>query len=242
MFLVEGLRPIGELLASSFTTELILYSPGGLTSPYGNELLDKARTAGVTTLSTSEEILDDLSGKQSAAGMIAVARKMTRTFAGLLPDPAGWSVALVAPQDPGNLGTILRTMDAFRAGSLFLLDGGADPWQPGAVRASMGALFNHAIVEGTFGDFAAWAVGEKVPLFGTSAHASEDIHHLAAAPTPAVLLFGPEREGLTPAQQAVCAEVLRIPIHGRGTSLNLAVAAGVALYLASLGDSAAGGP
>ena len=228
LFIVEGLRHTGELLASDFTTEFILYAPESLTSEYGEGLLDAARRAGVPVHSTTAEILDTLSEKKSAAGILAVARRSNLAFTDLAP--GGWTVALVAPHDPGNIGTILRTMDAFRARALLLLDGGADPWQPGTIRASMGAIFNHPVVESAFTDFTAWTAAYGVPIYGTSAHASANIRELAAAPTPAVLLFGSEREGLTPEQQAVCTQVLHIPIHGRGTSLNLAVAAGIALY------------
>ncbi len=230
LFLVEGLRHIGELLESDLATEFILYAPETLDSEYGTGLLKTARSAGIPVYATSADILDDLSEKASAAAMIAAARRPEWTLAGLQTAPPGWSVALAAPRDPGNIGAILRSMDAFRAGVLFLLGGGADPWQPGAVRASMGAIFTHPVVEASFADFTNWASGLGVPLYGTSAHAGEDIRLLCAAPTPAVLLFGSEREGLTLEQQAACAQVFRIPIHGRGTSLNLAVAAGIALY------------
>jgi TrmH family RNA methyltransferase len=233
LFLVEGLRHIGELLESGFATEFILYAPENLDSEYGAGLLRTARGAGIPVYATSADILDGLSEKASGATLIAAARRPEWTLAGLKTAPPGWSVALAAPRDPGNIGTIVRSMDAFQAGVLFLLDGGADPWQPAAVRASMGALFTHPAVEASFADFTDWASGLGVPLYGTSAHASEDIRLLSAAPTPAVLLFGSEREGLTPEQQASCAQVFRIPIHGRGTSLNLAVAAGIALYMAA---------
>lgn len=230
LFMVEGLRHIGELLASDFTAELILYAPDGLTSEYGAGLLDQARRAGITLLSTTEALLDDLSDKNSASGMIAVARQTAGTFDRHRAAPGGWSIALVTPQDPGNLGTILRTMDAFQAADLLLLDGGADPWQPTTVRASMGAIFTHPVVEGSFAEFTAWASANGRPIYGTSAHAAEDVHTLGDAPTPAVLLFGSERDGLTTEQQAACTQVVRIPIHGRGTSLNIAVAAGIALF------------
>jgi RNA methyltransferase, TrmH family len=94
----------------------------------------------------------------------------------------------------------------------------------------MGALFTHPVVAGSFAEFAAWAASHGLPVYGTSAHAEADIRTLPTAPTPGVLLFGSERDGLTAEQQAACRAVYRIPIHGRGTSLNLAVAAGIALY------------
>ncbi|HUF37594.1 MAG TPA: RNA methyltransferase [Anaerolineales bacterium] len=230
LFLVEGLRHIGELLASDFATEFILCAPEGLTGEYGQSLLETARQAGIPVYSAPVELLDGLSDKRSSAAMLAVARQTALIFDSQAPPVAGWSVALAAPRDPGNIGTILRTMDAFRAGNLYLLDGGADPWQPAAVRAAMGALFTHPVVEGSFAEFAAWAAAHDLPVYGTSAQAEADIRTLPAATNPAVLLFGSERAGLTPEQQAACRAVYRIPIHGRGTSLNLAVAAGIVLY------------
>jgi TrmH family RNA methyltransferase len=158
-----------------------------------------------------------------------VVRRPNPQLADLHPARHNWLAALANPQDPGNLGTILRTLDAVGAGGLILLDGGADPTHPNAVRASLGALFWIPVVSATFADFLSWARGAGYQLCGTSEQGTTD-YRAAAYRRPVVLLLGSEREGLTPAQEAACDLLVRLPMAGRVTSLNLAVAAGVLLY------------
>jgi TrmH family RNA methyltransferase len=139
------------------------------------------------------------------------------------------AVALVSPQDPGNVGTILRSMDAVGTDTLFLLDGGVELYHPTVVRASMGTLFWKPIIQTTFESFREWARAGNLQLIGTSAKASDDYQSLAPQ-TPWVLVLGNEQKGLSPEQSAACDVTISLPMRGRVSSLNLAVAAGVLLY------------
>jgi TrmH family RNA methyltransferase len=127
------------------------------------------------------------------------------------------------------VGTILRSIDAAGAGALLLLEDSVDAFHPSAVRASMGACFWYPVVHAVFEEFSVWANLNSYRIYGTSAHANQEYNQVEYR-RPCVLLMGSEREGLSPAQRAVCQEIVRIPMSGRGTSLNLAVAAGVLLY------------
>ena len=105
-----------------------------------------------------------------------------------------------------------------------------DPYHPSAVRASMGALFWYPLVSASFSRFASWASEHSYHIYGTSAHASLDYRQVQSYPRPRILLMGSEREGLSPAQTAICEQAIRLPMRGRATSLNLGVATGVFLY------------
>jgi TrmH family RNA methyltransferase len=98
------------------------------------------------------------------------------------------------------------------------------------VRASMGAIFWYPLVTTTFTDFVFWARTQGYHIVGTSAHASMDYQAVDDFKLPLILLMGSEREGLTPVQSSVCEVLLRMPMKGRVTSLNLSVATGVMLY------------
>ena len=82
----------------------------------------------------------------------------------------------------------------------------------------------------SFSEFAAWAKQNAYHVYGTSAHGATGYQQVETYQRPAILLLGSEREGLTPEQQAVCEWMVKLPMKGRATSLNLAVAAGVMLY------------
>jgi TrmH family RNA methyltransferase len=138
-------------------------------------------------------------------------------------------VALSNVANPGNLGTIIRTCDAVGIEGIILLDRSTDPYDPTALRASMGAHFSIKLVKAGFQELVAWKQTNRLALIGTSDGAELD-YHLARYPQKFVLLMGSEREGLTSNQMEQCDLMVRIPMLGRSDSLNLAVATGVILY------------
>ena len=230
LFLVEGIRHIGEAIEAKAQIELLCYAPDLLTSAFAKELLEQQQAKGTLCLALEDEVFASLAEKENPQGLLAVVRKQSWMLGQLSPENFPWGVALVSPQDPGNVGTILRTLDAVGASGLLLLESSADPYHPSAVRASMGALFWHPVVQTSFIDFIYWARGQSYTLYGTSAHGSTEFRSIERYHTPCVLLMGSEREGLSPEQAQQCDLLLRLSMHGKVTSLNLAVAAGVMLY------------
>ncbi len=230
LFVVEGIHPIGAAVEAGALIEYLLYSPDLLTSEFAKSLVARAAEKGVRVFTTTPEIFASLADKENPQGLLAVVRQFPHPLDSLNPENFAWGVALVSPQDPGNLGTILRTIDAVGASGLLLLDHAADPYHPTAVRASMGALFWKPIVQSSFADFAAWAKSHGYHVYGSSARGDTPYADAALYRRPAILLLGSEREGLTPEQTQLCEVILRLPIEGHATSLNLAVAAGVLLY------------
>ena len=234
LILVEGIFHVGEAAAAARADKLALqaiyYAPDLLRSEFALELVREQSAHGTPCYPLTVDVFASVAEKDNPQGILAVVRPRHYSLDELGPQDFPWGVALVAPQDPGNLGSILRCIDAVGASGLLLLDGGADPYHPAAVRASMGALFWHPLVRTSFKAFAVWAREGGYTIYGTSAHAALDYRQVRAYPRPLILLLGSEREGLTPEQAAECQVMLRLPMTGRVTSLNLAVAAGVMLY------------
>lgn len=229
-FLVEGIHLVGAALESSVHIESLFYAPGLLKSQYAQDLVEKARSDGVPCHPTTPDVFTSLAAKEHPQGIIAVVRQLGGQLPDLNPDKFTWGVACVMPQDPGNVGAILRSIDAVGASGLLLLDGGVDAFHPTAVRASMGAIFRYPVVSASFTEFAAWAEQFGYKIIGTSAHGSLDFRAIKSYTQPLVLLLGDERQGLTTEQAAICDPLVRLPMHGHSTSLNLAVAAGIMLY------------
>ena len=234
LVLVEGLHPVGEAVAAAQAGKLVLesifYAPELLKSDFGLALVRGQSAAGLPCHPVTQQVFESIADKENPQGILAVARPKPYNLDSLGPQDFSWGVALVAPQDPGNVGTILRTIDAVGASGLLLLDSSVDAYHPSAVRASMGALFWYPLVRASFDEFTRWAVQGGYTIYGTSARAATDYREFKAYQRPSILLLGSERQGLSEEQAAVCHHMLRLPMHGRGTSLNLAVAAGVMLY------------
>lgn len=230
LFIVEGIRHVGEAVESHADLQSIFYAPGLLRSDYANSLIKRIWDQDIPCYPTTDDVFLSLAEKQNPQGILAIVHQPEITLDELNPDVFRWGVAIVKPQDPGNIGTILRTIDAVGANGLILLDNGADPFHPSAVRASMGTIFWHTVVQTTFQLFSQWVNKHNYHVYGTSAHGNVDYRDLSHFDFPRILLMGSEREGLSSEQASICEQLIRLPMLGKATSLNLAVATGIMLY------------
>ncbi|MEJ5224888.1 MAG: RNA methyltransferase [Anaerolineales bacterium] len=230
LFLVEGILHVGEAAEAGWEIETLLYAPERLSSAFARQLVEDLTARGVRCQPVAVEAFESIAEKDNPQGVAAIVRQRVWRFEDVLARGLRLAAACVSPQDPGNVGTILRTLDAVGADALFLLDGGVDPFHPSVVRASMGALFWKPVVQTSFDAFVQWAHAQGMRLIGTSARGSVDYRAFHPGNVPLVLVLGSEQKGLTPAQLDACDALVRLPMRGRGTSLNLAVAAGILLY------------
>jgi RNA methyltransferase, TrmH family len=236
LILVEGIHPVGEALAAadarSDHTSLhsLYYATELLNSDYAWELIQEQERRGKPCYNVSGEVFASIAEKENPQGLLAVVRQRETRLAELGASNFPWGVALLAPQDPGNIGSIMRTVDAVGAAGMILLESSADPYHPSAVRASMGSLFWHALARASLAEFKVWVQTHQVHVYGTSARGSLEYRSVGAYQLPLILLMGSEREGLSPEALELCTHLIRLPMQGRVTSLNLAVASGVMLY------------
>jgi RNA methyltransferase, TrmH family len=194
----------------------------GLFVAEGEDLVDAAAAAGWEPrfvlragVDVEPELLDGVSALGSGTRVIGVYEERWAE-----PGGAALSVWLHAVEDPGNVGTIIRSAHALADGPVILGPGCADPFSPKAVRASMGSLFARPPARADLSELA----GRPIPL---SAHAARPLTEASFEP-PVVLCLGAEREGLPPELEG---EAVRIDV--RAESLNVAVAAGIALHEAA---------
>jgi TrmH family RNA methyltransferase len=227
LFLVEGIHHVGEAVDAGWEMEAILYAPELLTSNFARDLISRL---GTKSQPVSAQVMESLAHKENPQGILALVQQKQTQLENVHMMRCG--VALVAPQDPGNVGTILRTMDAVGADVLFVLNGGVELYHPTVVRSSMGTLFWKPIVQASFDEFLHWSHNSRpggVQLIGTSAHG--DVGYQTLVPiNPWILVLGNEQKGLSPDQTNACDVAVSLPMKGRVSSLNLAVAAGVLLY------------
>lgn len=239
-FIVEGIHHVGEAIEAmqagkGISVHSVYYAPELLKGDFAGKLINITDTLGIACFPMSDYVFISVAEKENPQGILAVVERKVYLLSSLNPHNFNWGVALVAAQDAGNIGTIMRTIDAVNADGLILLDGGADPFHSHAVRASMGTLFWRPVVEATFDEFREWVMQYGYHVVGTSAHARQDYREGTPYPQPAILLMGSEQKGLTQEQSSLCEKMVSIPMKGRASSLNLAVATGVMLY-AMLGE------
>ena len=138
-------------------------------------------------------------------------------------------LALETVQDPGNVGTVLRTADAFGIDLVVLLDGCADLYAPKTVRAAMGAVFRQPAISMDRERFVSFCHAQGLPLYGAALSGrAQDIRDLALS--HAAVVIGSEGQGLSRAMLDACDGELIIPMPGKAESLNAAVAASVIMW------------
>ncbi|MEJ5202992.1 MAG: RNA methyltransferase [Anaerolineales bacterium] len=225
----EGLRIVAEAIHLGAELEMLLVAPELLVSEFGLGLVQEAHKRGLPVIEVSESVFKSIALKEGPQGLAAVVRQRWHLLESISGEKEALWVALSEVADPGNLGTILRTADAVGAKGIILLDDTTDPYDPTAIRASMGAVFSQMLVRCSFQAFAVWKAKNGFSLVGTSDKA-EKAYRQVKYPERLILLMGSERHGLTEEQWRLCDVVVRIPMIGRSDSLNLAVATGIVLY------------
>lgn len=228
-FYIEGIRIVLEALDVPERVKTLLFAPELMQSQMAEEAIQKAGADGVNILEVSQSAFESFSLKEGPMGLAAVVAQKWELLENIQPAKMGLWVGLDSVADPGNLGTIMRTMDAVGAKGILLIDHCTDPYDPSAIRASMGAVFSLRFIKTTPDDFLRWTKSAEIQTFGTSDAAKTDYLSLQY-PENMILLMGSERQGLQKSLMDACNNRVSIPMAGKSDSLNLAVATGVMLY------------
>lgn len=235
LFVAEGTSILITAREMGYLPQTLVYRTGSVESGPARGLLDGALKAGVTCLEVSGAVLEKLSGKDNPQTMLAVYEQRWAAP----PDPAKsgardvW-IVLEEVRDPGNLGTIVRTADAFGASGVILGGSCADPYSREAIRATMGSIFAVPIAkmttEALLGLAGQWTTGKgKGDVVGTHLDGREDVR-TADYRRPTLIVMGSEGPGLSPALTRACTRLVKIPMAGSLDSLNLAIATAITLF------------
>jgi RNA methyltransferase, TrmH family len=218
-FLAEGAQAVREALAAGAVLEL--FATAEAVDRYPSLTSDASEISAKDAAALSETV--------TPQGLVAVCSLDQPSLAELAARSPRLLVVLVDANDPGKLGTIIRTADAAGADAV-VLDGGTDPYNGKAVRASAGSLFHLPVIESSASDVLALPGITALATSGTGLHSVDELADNGTLAKPSAWLFGSEAHGLPASIMDGADHVVRIPIYGRAESLNLAAAAAVCLY------------
>ncbi len=256
-FVVRGVQPVWQAVEAGADIEVLIVAPELLRDPAAAMVAER-EARGVRVARLSGELFGRIADRDGPAGLAAIVRRRLAGLADFAVRPSSVFVALHEVANPGNLGTIIRTADAAGAAGVILVGPCTDPFDPVAVKASMGAVFGVPVAaEAAPGEFLRWCRENGIavavtsgatsgagpePAAGSGAGAGPGPGSRSAAgrgsgslwdtalPAPLAILLGSEGAGLPGDLLAAGDLRLRIPMTGTAESLNLAVAAGVLLY------------
>jgi RNA methyltransferase, TrmH family len=228
LFVAEGVRAVEELLASPLEVVGALVT----SEASAGERLVKVRAAiddrGIAVTEVSERDFLSASDTDTPQGILAVAKIPERSLASLTLPEHGRVLVLDAIQDPGNVGTTLRTAAAFEVAATIAMPGTVDLWNAKVVRSAMGALFRHHAVPASWNQLDEFLTANDVVLWGADA-AGARLGDRGAPPKLAIAV-GNEGSGLTGEARSRVVHTVSIPTASTVESLNVAVAAGILLH------------
>ncbi len=222
---MEGVRLVEEALAAGVEIAYLLYTPELAERPRGAELLRTAAARGVPLHPVTPEALERAADTRTPQGVVGVFRPLSRTLDDLGP---GLVLVLDGLQDPGNLGTAIRSLEAMGGGGA-VVAGGVDPYNPKVVRGAMGSLFRLPVVKRPIGDALAGlrAAGRRIYLAEAGGALAPWAADLARG---AAVVVGSEAAGPSPEARALADGIVSIPMAGPTESLNAGVAASLLVY------------
>ncbi|EDY49703.1 RNA methyltransferase [Streptomyces clavuligerus] len=241
-FLVQGVRPISLAVEHGWPIDALLHDDRRKLSDWARELL---RTVRAERFALAPELLADLGGKtEGAPELIAVVGMPADGLDRIEVGPDFLGVLFDRPTSPGNIGSVIRSADAFGAHGMIVTGHAADLYDPKSVRATTGSLFSLPAVRVPAPDeVMTWverqrAAGLPLVLVGTDEKGDADVYDFDLT-QPVLLLVGNETSGLSSAWRERCDAMVGIPMTGAASSLNAATAATAVLYEASRQRTAA---
>ena len=217
-FLCDSPKLLAEALLWKAPILTVVATSGHQLPPLGGD---------VRVVEVPEDVMASVSPMKTPQGVLFTCR-LPRTQ---LPDTLEGRCYMVLDgvQDPGNVGTIWRTADAFGCDGLVLLPGCADPYSPKTVRSSMGAVFRSSVWTAGAGELKEVLTGSGIPLYGAALR-DDTLDARSVDYTRAALAIGSEGRGLSQEMLTLCDKTIRIPMTERCESLNAALAAAVLLW------------
>jgi RNA methyltransferase, TrmH family len=228
LFLAEGVRVVEELLRSGIDLDFAAVSTSFEDNERGSRLR-RALEERCAVHELSDRELNAQSATEQPQGVLVVARVPSSELRDIQAVERSAVLVIDAVQDPGNLGTLIRTADAFALTFIAVLPGSVDPWNTKVVRASAGSTFHLPIIQTGGDSLFEWLRAHGHEVWGTDLNGT-DVSGIAP-PERVALVVGNEGAGLRHETRAQVDRTVSIGMRGRAESLNVAVAAGILMYL-----------
>jgi TrmH family RNA methyltransferase len=219
LFLIEGEHLVEEALKyKHFIKELVMSETFQVPTKWNLDGLD--------LYITKDEVMKEIGDTETPQGVAAICEQPVHT----IPQGKIRSILLIdAVQDPGNLGTLIRTADAAGIDGVILGEGTVDVFNSKVLRASQGSIFHLPIVKGNIGEWINSIKNQNMSVYGTSLEGGIPFQTVVPSQSFA-LLVGNEGRGVQKEWLSQTDRNLYIPIYGKAESLNVTVAAGILLY------------
>ncbi len=226
--IVDGAREILRALDAGVRVETAFLAEDLVRSPDADAVAERLRHRPVT-IAVSPAVLAKVAFGERSDGVVAIIETPQAALADLVPPADALIVVLEGIEKPGNLGAVLRTADGAGADAVIAADPRTDPFNPNAIRASLGTIFARPVVSATTAETLDWLAAHGIRPVATVVAAATD-YAAADLRGPLAVVLGSEADGLTAAWRRSGVTPISIPMHGIADSLNVSTAAAIVLY------------
>ena len=230
LYLIEGVKIVDEYIKWVGVPQYILFSEELFDVTGGEELFKEIETCHSDLIKIPYNLLKELTDTENPQGVLSVVNIFDSKLEELLKGENKFIIILDELQDPGNVGTIIRTADAFGASGVVLTNNCVDVYNPKVVRATMGSLFHIPIV---YADNKIKLINsfknKGITIYSTSLEGESYIHETDLTKNIAIII-GNEANGVSNEMIKISDSLIKIPMYGKAESLNAAVATSVVMY------------
>lgn len=229
-FFVEGVRGVEDCIKSGIRVEYLVYSDMLLSTNGGQQLLEEISYKDYKIYYISDKLFKEVSDTEKPQGILAVVKLHLKNIKEALLEKNNFLVLLDRIQDPGNLGTIIRTADAFGANGVIVTEGCVDVFNPKTIRSTMGSIFHvpiiyYGCIKEAIRDLKAY----NIKIITTSLAAKKYSYEIDFN-TSFSLVIGNEASGVSEEVIEASDSLIKIPMTGQAESLNAAIASSVIMY------------
>ena len=229
LFIIEGIKIIKEAIDYDYDLKNIIYTDELKRTKEGEGFLKEIESLN-NLIYVPENIFKEISDTENPQGIIALAKIDYKSLDEIKNIKENLFIYLDELQDPGNMGTIIRTGDAFNIGGIIITEGCVDPYNPKVVRSTMGSIFRIPIYYAEDGVLDLRKLKEKgLRIFSTSLEASESLFHTNLK-DGGIITIGNESKGVSAEVFTLSDQLIKIPMPGKAESLNAGVAASIIMY------------
>ena len=224
-FLIEGKREIELAIKGGYEIETVLFLPDLITEFETFQLTHK----GISLVEINRDVYQKLAYRDTTEGIIAVAKAKSLQLSDLKLSENPLILVAESPEEPGNIGALLRTADAANLDAVIVANPKSDLYNPNIVRSSVGGLFTNQIAIGTTNEIISYFSENKINIYCAALQDSAP-YHLEDYTKPSALVVGTEDKGLSQEWRYAATQNIVIPMQGEIDSMNVSVAAAVLIF------------
>lgn len=230
LFVLEGLRGVRDALAAGWVPEFFMVTDGFLHQPDGEQMVAGLSETNVTGYRVTDPLMKKMAETETPQGLLCVFHQPVHDVNEIIRSPEGFWLVLDRIQDPGNLGTLIRSAEAAGVSGIFLTHGSTDPYNAKALRAGTGAVLHLPVVElSQEQSDCRFLLDAGIHLVGAALEKGKPYGQVGYQ-RPLALVIGNEANGIDQALLAKVESRVTIPMRGRLQSLNAAIAGSILLF------------